>query len=207
MQSLYQWGMAHMSNQQLESNLDHLAYKQYRLTALLKKLDALKKQLRAELFQEADEHHKERHWNLPMTSWLVPHEFFERTGMSREDFEKTRFPMWNITSRKETYEGFVYVLQKKPQYMPWSYGSDEFEISRSVAEITPEIDWESMKAADPEFFEMFAVPVQTYELDVEKFNDYMNKHPEFSGASFLTIHSIHKNPTLRVLSKAKKKDE
>lgn len=207
MQSLYQWGMEHMLKQRQESDLNHLAYRQIKLTRLLKQLDTVKKKIRAELFQEADEHFAEKHWLLPMTTWLVPWEFFERTGMSREDFVKTRFPQWNVESSREDPEGIVYVLKKKKEYMPWSYSDDEYEISRSVAEITPEIDWESMEKVEPEFFAMFAKPVQTYELDVAAFNQYMNKHPEFSGASFLTRYSTHKMPTLRVLSKVVKKDE
>lgn len=188
-------------------DLDRLAYKQYKLSKLLKKLDVVKKQIRAELFLEADEHFEKEHWHLPMTSWLVENEFFEKSGITREEFVKTRFPQWDIQSTKEDQEGVVYVLRKKKQYMPWSYENGDFEISRSVAELTPEIDWETMEKVEPEFFNMFAKPVKAYELDVDAFNKYMNKHPEFSGASFLMKYSVHKNPTLRVLAKQKKNDE
>ena len=136
-----------------KTELDRLAYKQYKLSRLLKKLDVVKKQIRAELFQEADEHFEKEHWHLPMTSWLVEWDFFEKSG------------------------------------------------------ITPEVDWETMEKVEPEFFKMFAKPVQTYELDAEAFNKYMNKHPEFPGAQFLMKYSMHKSPTLRVLAKQKKKDE
>lgn len=190
-----------------KTRLDYLAYKQYKLAQLIKKLDLVKKQIRAELFQEADEHFAIEHWHLPMTSWLVEWDFFEKTGITPEEFIKTRFPQWNVTSTREDTEGIVYVLQKKKEYMPWSYENGEYVVSRSVAEITPEIDWDSMHKADPELFEMFSKPVQDYELDVDAFNSYMNKHPEFSGASFLMKYSVHKNPTLRVLAKQKKRDE
>ena len=196
-----------MLNQLQESELDKLAYKQFKLSRLLKKLDTVKKQIRAELFQEADEHFEKEHWHLPMTSWLVEWDFFEKSGLTPDEFVKTRFPQWDVQSSKKTDEGIVYVLRKKKQYMPWSYENSEYEISRSVAELTPEVDWETMEKVEPEFFKMFAKPVETYELDVDTFNKYMNKHPEFSGASFLMKYSVHKNPTLRVLAKQKKQDE
>jgi len=190
----------------MQTGLDRLAYKQYKLAQLLKKLDGVKKQIRAELFLEADEHFAKEHWHLPMTSWLVPWDFFEKSGLTPEEFVKTRFPQWDVESTKKNDEGIVYVLRKKKQFMPWSYENGEYEISRSVAELTPEVDWETMRKVEPNFFERFAKPVQTYELDVDAFNKYMNKHPEFSGASFLMKYSKHKVPTLRVLSKLKKKE-
>lgn len=188
----------------LNHNLDKLAYKQTRLTKLLKKLDAVKKEIRAELFQEADDHFEKEHWLLPMTSWLISYEFFEKTGMSKEDFAKTRFPQWDVTAIQEKNEGIVFVLRKKKNFMPWSYSSGEYEISRSVAEITPEVDWEAMEKADPELFNMFAKEVKTYELDADAFNSYANTHPEFPAQAFLVRYSKHKVPTLRVLSKQKK---
>lgn len=183
------------------TDLSFLAYRQHRLSKLLKALDEMKKKVRAEFFQEANEFYQKEHWHLPTTTWLVPWDFFDKTGMSREEFVKTRFPSWNVISSKEDDEGVVYVLRKKAQFMPWSYQSDELEITRSVSEMTPEVDWDSMKKVEPELFEKFAKEVMSYELDADAFNEYQNQNPQFSGMDFLTRYTKHKAPTLRVLSK------
>ena len=182
-------------------NLDQLAYKQYRLTKLLKTLEDLKKKIRSEFFTEADLHYEQQHYLLPVTTVFVPWEFFEKTDISREEFVKTRFPSWNVTHANEQDDGIIYSLKKKKEFMPWSYQSDEFELTRSVAELTPDIDWESMKKVDPEFFNKFHKEIVSYELDADAFNKEIQDNPQFPAVDFLMRYTVHKNPTLRVLSK------
>lgn len=182
------------------SNIDLLAHRQMKISRLTKKLDEWKKQVRDQLFEIADSSYGEQNYLLPTITMSVPLVFFERTGLSNEGFLATRFPAWELLHSEDEDDHRVFVLKKLPAYAPYSVAGDEYEISRSVSEMTPEVDWETMKAEDPNLFMLLAKPVESYELDVNVFQD-LSKNPEFDAQGFLARHSIHRKPTLRVLAK------
>lgn len=186
------------------TDLNYIAYKQQRISKLLKKLETLKKQLRADFFGYADTHYQDHSHLLPMTSIMVPQKFFEITGMTHSDFLATRYPSWSNVSKTQKDDNIIFVLRKRQDYMPFSHTAEDVELARSVSEITPEIDWESMKAVDPELFKAFAEEVTSYKLNTETFHKFIENEKEFDAQGFLSRYTIHKPPTLRVLTKVVK---
>lgn len=191
----------------MSNDLEFLALRQSRISRMLKALEARKKELRDQFFKFADEFVKDNTHLLPTISIRVPLNFFKVTGMTHDEFIKTRYPHWSVTAISESDDNMIFVLRKRPEFMPYSSVAGEFEISRSVSELTPKVDWETMEQADPDLFTAFAKPIQTYELDTEAFQRFMAENPGFDAQGFLARHSIHKEPTLRVLTKAVKPDE
>lgn len=189
------------------TDLDFLALRQSRISKLLKKIEALKKQVRLEFFEAADGSFEEQIHLLPMTSISVPQKFFEATGMSHADFLGTRYPSWSQTAISEEDGNVIFVLRRKRDYMPFTHVTDDLELARSVSETTPEIDWDSMEKVEPDLFKAFAEPVTTYTLNTESFNRLVSEDKTFDAQAFLARYTIHKAPTLRVLTKVIKKDE
>lgn len=185
--------------------IEHLARRQMRLAKLSKKLDERKKALREKFFSIANEEVPD--YMLPTTSVRVPKAFFEKTGYTHNYFLETRFPSWTLQAMTESEdEHIVFVLRKRKEYVGYGQSENGVNISRSVSEMTPEIDWDSMKKADPELFELFSTPVITYELNTEVFQQQMAGNPSFDAQGFLARHSKHRIPTLRVLAKEIKDD-
>lgn len=184
-----------------------LARRQLRLAKLEKAIKERKQKLREQFFSLANENVPD--YALPTTSVHVPLSFFEKTGMKQEDFLKSRFPSWTLKATTKNDTDMVFVLQKRKEYMTY-VGADPdngVQIARSISELTPEVDWDTMKVADPELFKVFAKPVTSYELDTEVFQKMMGNDPTFDAQGFLARHSKHKIPTLRVLAKELKDDE
>lgn len=181
--------------------LEFLAQRQMRISKLLKRLDERKKKLREEFFEMADNQIPDH--MLARTSVRVPKDFFVKTGLQQQEFLKSRFPSWNWIGAKDYDDDVVFILVKKPEYVSY-VGGEALQISRSVSEMTPEIDWTTMEKADPELFKEFAKPVKTYELNTEAFQKKMASEPGWDAQGFLARHSKHKPPTLRVLAKENK---
>lgn len=186
------------------TDIEHLARRQLRIAKLTKKLDERKKQLREKFFSYANENTPD--YTLPSISVNVPVKFFEATGMSQTDFLASRYPSWTLKATSQTDLNVTFVLQKRPEYVTYTAG-EKVQITRSISELTPEVDWDTMKVADPELFKVFAKPVTTYELDADVFQKMMANDPSFDAQGFLARHSKHKAPTLRVLAKELKDDE
>lgn len=184
--------------------MTNLAYKQYRLSKLLKRLDSVKKEIRSEFFTQADQDTPDH--VLPKTVVRVPKKFFDAAQMDYLKFLYTRYPSWDLLETKEEEDAVLFLLRKNQSYFPYSLQADGYEISRSVSEMTPEVDWATMRQESEDLFQKLAKPVTKYELDVEKFQELM-KDPTFDAQGFLARHTIHKAPVLKVLARELKEDE
>lgn len=180
-------------------NVVDLARRQMRLSRLEKKIKERKEQVRKEFFSIANQNTPD--YTLPTTSIHVPEAFFNISGMSHTDFLKSRFPSWTLKATTISGKDVVFVLQKRPEYVGYVDGGPGVQISRSISELTPEIDWDIMKLVDPILFGMFAKEVVTYELDADLFQKVMADDPSFDAQGFLARYAKHKPPTLRVLAK------
>lgn len=185
----------------LSQNLSKLAYKQARIAQLLKRLEDAKKELRQELFEVADDSYEGKDYLVPVTSIYVPIEFFEKTGMSYEDFVATRYPAWELVSKSGDFDIKVLILRKKTEYMPWEYEDDEVSVARSISEATPDIDWDSMQLVDPDLFDRLAIPVTKYELNESVLQGAINE--DKSIVTRLRLYTVSKKPVQRVLAKFK----
>lgn len=188
-------------------DIDAIIKRQARITRLLKYLDEKKREVREGFFEIADSNIEE--YQRPTTTIALPKDFFEKSGLTQEKFLQTRFPSWELDAEQSDDEEIVFILKKRKQYIPWNTTTADasYEISRSISETTPEIDWSSMMKVDGDLFKQFHKIVPRYELDTEAFQHYMAENPQFDAQGFLARHTIHKNPTLRVLQKEVKTDE
>ena len=190
--------------------LEQTAQEYYEVDREIKELEARKKRLRDVIFEQADESYNDKDYLLPTTSVVVPKEFLEQAGLTAGDFLDTRFPAWNLMSTTEQGDSLVFVLRKKREYMPFVYegvlNDDEvgYGITRTPSEATPSIDWDLLKKLRPEMFDALAEPVISYELREAKLNELHSIDPE-GVISMLRLFTVHKKPTLRVLSKFKGK--
>jgi hypothetical protein len=181
--------------------LNRIAHRQARISKLMKKLEESKKALRATLFQYADKSYDGKEYLLPQTSIIVEERFFKMTGMTHEEFAKSRFPTWDVVYISPSFDVVTFVFKKKREYMPFGWEDEETKISRSVSEYTPEIDWYSLSALEPELFRTIGKEVTSYELDEEKLAEIVASDP--SVKERLMIHTKHKEPTIRVLASTK----
>jgi hypothetical protein len=169
------------------------------ITSLEKEIKSKKENLRSELFEIGADDYEGKEWLLPTTTITVPKEFWVRTNLTPDEFIASRFPTWDLESREDDVTMFTttFVLRKKPLYMPYKYENDNYKLSKSVTEPTPEIDWETLKAEDSQIFDKITKEVVIYELDGEALEELMAE--DDSIIPFLTRHTMYKRePQQRV---------
>lgn len=164
-----------------------------------KKLKADKENLRTELFKFATQDYDDKSYLLPTTTISVPLEFWERTGLTETEFLSSRFPTWDVEEAE--YDDLAmrttFILRKNPFYMPFKFEDDEFKLSKTTTEPTPDIDWITLAAERPDLFDSLAKPVMTYELDGEELERMIAEDPEI--ISVLTRHTrYNREPQQRV---------
>lgn len=172
------------------------------LNDLEKEIKAKKDNLRAELFDYGVQDYDGKEWLLPTTTITVPKTFWLTSIMTPKDFIESRFPTWDLLSVEEDPAMFItiFVLRKKPLYMPYKYEDDNYKLSKSVTEPTPEIDWETLTAERPDLFDKLAKPVIHWELDGEVLEEMLKEDDELR--SILTRHTkYNREPQQRVAIK------
>lgn len=111
-----------------------------RLDEAEKKAKSDKEEIRRELSGLMRDEFAEKDYLLPTISESIPNAFFHLTGISKEDFLKTRYPGWTLLKEIVEEEDIVFILQKQPQYIGKVIELDDAQISKIVVEYTPEID-------------------------------------------------------------------
>jgi len=184
-----------------EFDINYWAQRQQRLSKLLKRIDEQKKRVRENFFKFANSAPKEQ---LPQISITVPNRFFVATDLSLAEFLESRFPACDIMAVEKLPEEdeTLFVLRKKPDYVPFVAEGESLQLLRSVSEFTPEVDWDTFEKVDPEIFEQLARPVQTYELDGERLQQLLKEDP--TVINVIQRHTKHRKPTVRVLATEKK---
>jgi hypothetical protein len=157
------------------SELDGLMERLARLNRLEKSIEEKKKEARAELFIVAEIDYEDKRHLLPTTTVTVPKKFWEKTGMTEQDFLDSRFPTWEIEHAEydDVAGETTLILRKKPLFMPFSAEGDEYRLSKTTTEPTPDVDWETLSAERPDLFKKLAKPVTTFELDGDKLLELM----------------------------------
>lgn len=157
------------------TDVSDLVAKLLEVTEEEKEVKARKEELREELFAYADEQQPEH--MIPLSTIEVPFSFFDVTGMDYEVFLISRFPTWDLKDYKLVENGVVFILRKKRSFLPWKYEDDSHKLTKSPTEPTPEIDWETLKAEQPELFTRIAREVVTLEIDEEEFESALKEDP------------------------------
>jgi hypothetical protein len=178
-----------------------LAKEHAELVAEIKELEDRKKQLRDEIFAVASDSYEGKEYLLPTTTISVPHDFFASLEIPESDFIATRFPAWNVMSMTTEGDDRIFVLQKKPEYMPFAFENDDVKLLRSPSETTPELDWEAMQEYEPRLFMKIATPVIKYELNEEALKELVSSDGEVVNR--LRKYAVSKSPVLRITAKIK----
>lgn len=174
--------------------IEHLAMFNEQRKLLARELGPLKQKYLEFTTTDVKEH------QLETTTITVPHEFWESTAMSEEDFLETRFPSWSLLERKNLRYGTLFILRKKPEYQNHIYSIGDWIVSKTVVEKTPQVDWKTLKAENKDLYDEIAVQRTIIELDQEKLDDLVSKNPE--TLAILRRHLIMSKPEKRVNTSA-----
>lgn len=182
--------------------------RQERLVHLARMLDSISRDdkarrqnretLKSEFFQLLEEERKEKPELLPVITAEVPLEFFECTGISYDEFIETRYPGWIIEhlERNITTDNVVFVLRRDPMYVTDKVVIDNIQVSKVVAEYTPEIDWESLEKENPELLERISRTEVIRKIDDDKMQEMMEHSP--ADLAILRRHTKVRKPSLKV---------
>ena len=178
-----------------------------RLDSQEKKVKETKEKLRKELLDMLREDNAERSNLLPVISETIPDTFFEVTGISEDRFLASRYPGWNLIKTMDEDGATVYILQKKPEFMPVVLPvDDEVQVTKTIIEYTPEIDWETLSKEYPEVAERISKVVETRVIDDKALEAESENNPEIF--SILRRHTITKTPANKLQQrKIEKKDD
>ena len=185
-----------------ELTLDEVLVELNKVTEEEKQAKLKKEELRAQLFDFADEDYEDKEYLLPTTTITIPYEFWFTTGFEEDGFFESRYPTWEVIGREEsvTRLSTTYVLRKKPRYMPFAYEGEELKLTKSVTEPTPDIDWETLEAECPDLFNKIVTEVVKYELDGDALLEAIEENPEV--VAILQRHSYYtREPQQRVAIK------
>lgn len=154
-----------------------------RIKRLEKSLEDKKDEARAELFAYVVEDYESKPHLLPTTTVSVPKEFWLKTGMTEADFMSSRFPTWDIEHSE--YDDLAmlttFILRKRPDYMPFSDDGEDYKLTKTTTEPTPDIDWETLSAERPDLFRALSKPVTHFELDGDKLLELMEEDREIQS--------------------------
>jgi hypothetical protein len=167
-----------------------------------KQLKSEKEKLRQELFSYADSEQSE--FLLPTTTIEVPRTFWYATKLSPQEFLASRFPTWDLISHENDPTRFVdiLVLRKKKEFMPWKYEDEDYSLSKTPIEPTPEIDWDTLEQERPELSKRLKQAKVIYEINEEELNNVLQEDP--TVYEVLRRHSTFtKTPSQRVGVKLK----
>lgn len=183
---------------------ERLRWLAQQLTEVAEEEKAVKKNrsdLREEFFRLLDHEQRGQEHLLPVITVEIPHDFFQNTGLSKEDFARTRFPDWDVEHVEHNIATgmLVFVFRKNPHFVPRSVEIEDSQgtvrVSKDVAEYSPEIDWETLQKDRPDLYQKLAVPVVSHELNERALEQLINETPE--EVATLQRHMTVKQSSLR----------
>jgi hypothetical protein len=135
----------------------------------------------------------------------VPQQFFKVTQISHEDFVSTRFPGWDLTKKMEDDPNkVIFILRKQPALMSKIIEMDDAQLTKIVAEYTPEVDWETLEKEDPDLYNRISQKVETTEINEAALERESQENPEVF--SILRRHMRVRTPSVKYLLKRKKEN-
>jgi hypothetical protein len=144
-----------------------------------------KSDLRDEFFRLVEEGFHEKDHLLPVKTIEVPDTFFKATNMTKAQFVSSRYPGWDVVHCERKVDKFVtiFVLKKNPDYLPYveevEYADGrKIRVSKEIAEGTPEIDWETLRAERPDLYEKLAKTVEQIVLNDDALEELADNEPE-----------------------------
>jgi hypothetical protein len=169
-----------------EERLEHLAKNIYSMKGTIKEVESNLKEQREKFFELLEDNLASQEHLLPVQTIEIPQEFFERTGMSEQDFVASRFPGWQVEHvEKNISTGMhTFILKKDKRYIPsvveTTYGDGKIRVSKEIMEYEPEIDWDTLAAEDPELYEQicYEEEVVVQQLDEQTFEQLIEESPE-----------------------------
>lgn len=197
-----------------EERLADIARKLFEHKAREREYSEETKELREEFIRLHDDGIKGKAFRLPVKTIEIPGEFWDRTGMSMEDFIATRFPNWDVEhiERDISTGKTTFVLKQNYKYVSGVVDVNDTEdenkiirVSKEVSEFTPEIDWDSLRRERSDLWERLADPKIVYEINEDEFDKLVENNPE--ELATLQRHMKVKPPTIRTTARRIKKDE
>jgi hypothetical protein len=169
-----------------DERLEHLAKNIYSMKGTIKEIERSLKEEREKFFELLEDNLASQEHLLPVQTIEIPQEFFERTGMSEQDFVASRFPGWQVEHvEKNISTGMhTFILKKDKRYIPsvveTTYGAGKIRVSKEIMEYEPEIDWDTLAAEDPELYEQicYEEEVVVQQLDEQTFEQLIEESPE-----------------------------
>lgn len=192
----------------LEERITHVAKELAQYAEEERKVKALRDDAKEEFYRLIRDRHKRD--ILPVRTIEVPDEFFAVTGLSYEEFVETRFPGWLVehVEKNIALNRTVFVLKRDPEYLAdgvdITVDNKRLRVSKVVAEYTPEVDWESLRAEDEKLFDKLAQPQLTYNVNEEALERMMEEEPH--ELAKLQRHMRVRKPSLKVTSRKVKDD-
>lgn len=188
--------------------LNKIAREFYHSIAEEKDAKEKRSELRDEFIRLADDQYSSRDHLLPVQTIEVDNSFFQKTGLTQDEFVSTRFPGWkvehvefNSATQKRTF-----VLKRDPHFLNQvvvvEEGDDKIYVSKEVSEYTPEVDWDTLRLERPDLFERLVKPKVVFELNEDALEQMMDETPEDAAA--LKRHLKVKPPTIRATARVKK---
>jgi len=193
-----------------EEKLRQVAYKFYKAAQEEKRVKAEREELRSDLFRLLDYDFKGKDHLLPVRTFEVPEQFFRDTGLSYDEFVKTRSPGWKVehVEKNVTTDLTTFVLKKDPNYVNRIIEVDadegKIQVSKEISEYPPEIDWETLVVERPDLYEKLAKEVVVIQLNDEELEKLFEEQPE--ELAVLQRHMVVKQPVIRIVPRKVKDD-
>lgn len=187
-----------------EEHLKEVAKNLYEANLAEKEAKANREELRDEFFRLVLYEFKDSAF-LPVRTIEVPHDFWAKTGLSKDDFVATRFPGWEVEHIERNFADAVdvFIFKKDPAYMSSSVDVDAdgvpVRVSKEISEFSPEIDWKTLEADQPDLFKLLAKKVISYELDEDVLREVLATKPEILAD--LQRHFIVKKPIQKLTAR------
>lgn len=189
--------------------MQYLAEELHRVSQEERAAKQQRDELKKELFKLIDVDFKNNPHLLPVRQIEVPQSFFDKTGMTYDEFISSRYPGWTCehVEKDISSDRLVFIVKRDATCMPYSIeiNNGEFRVSREINEYTPSVDWNSMRDELPELFDRLAAPHITYEINEDELERLIEIEPDV--LSKLQRHMKVKEPSLKVTSRKVKSDE
>jgi len=184
----------------LNQNLNDIARKLNEVREQQKRLKADEDELKAMISEAAVDYYRENPDELPVKHVRIPEDFWTKTGMEKDEFLASRHPNWEVVDELQDH----FLMRMKPEFMGHIFDEDEYKITKSVVDPTPEIDWSSLRAEFPDLCDRLMRKIVRYEVDEEQLQEVMKERPEFP--SELSRHVKMKNSFNKFTAREKRNE-
>lgn len=188
-----------------QERLEHLAKEIFLAKEKEKTYKEALEDLRDKFFDLLEDDVRGKSHLLPVQTIEVPKEFFYRTGMSEQDFIKSRFPGWDVEHVEANIATSIhtFVLKKNPRFIPGVIELDldgrKLRVSKEIAEFEPDIDWKTLEAEDPELCDELIIWEKVPVLNDDALERMIEDKPEVLEK--LRRHMKVKSPSLRATAR------